>query len=88
MFRTAASGSLRIANWTSSCDEASMDDLAYYEMRMLQETVAARIATSAPARECHEDLASAYDLRCRFLRKQDRLSQEQRVEETLGSQSF
>ena len=38
---------------------------AYYLRRILQEREAARIATSAEVRERHEELASAYQLRCR-----------------------
>jgi hypothetical protein len=64
------------------------DDLEYYLMRMRQEKAAARAATSPHARECHDELASAYDLRCRLLRKQDRLIQEQRVQDALECQSF
>jgi hypothetical protein len=65
-----------------------MDDLTYFELRMRQEREAAKTAHSSHARECHGELASAYDLRCRFLRKQNRLIQEQRVREALESQSF
>ena len=65
-----------------------MDDFEYYLVRLRQEKEAARAATSRHARECHDELASAYDLRCRLLRKQDRLIQEQRVQEALECQSF
>ena len=65
-----------------------MSDLEYYLMRTRQEKVLAKTANSTHARECHEELASAYDLRCRLLRKQNRLAQQQRLEEALGSQSF
>ena len=64
-----------------------MNDLEYYRMRMRQEKEAARVAKSLQARERHERLASAYDLRCRSLRKQIRLTQEQRVQEALENQS-
>lgn len=66
----------------------TMDDLEYYLMRTLQEKEAARTANSLHARECHDKLASAYELRCRVLRKQRRLAQEQRVKEALESQAF
>ncbi len=65
-----------------------MEDLTYFKMRMRQEKEAAKTAHSSHARECHDKLALAYDLRCRFLRKQNRLMQEQRVQEALESQSF
>lgn len=65
-----------------------MDDREYYLMRMRKENEAARTAKSLRARECHDELASAYDLRCRALRKRDRLLQEQRVRQALESQSF
>lgn len=65
-----------------------MDDLAYFEMRMRQEKDATRAAASPHARECHEELAAAYDLRCRILRKKMRSDQEQRVQEALESQGF
>lgn len=65
-----------------------MDELEYYLMRVRQEKEAARAATSPHARECHDKLASAYDLRCRLLRKEGRLTQEQRVQEALEGQSF
>jgi hypothetical protein len=65
-----------------------MDDLTYFEMRMRQEREAAKTAQSSHARGFHDELASAYDLRCRFLRKQNRLIQAQRVQDALESQSF
>jgi hypothetical protein len=65
-----------------------VNDLEYCLMRMRQEKEAARTANSPHARESHDKLASAYDLRCRFLRKQNRLAQEQRVREALENQSF
>jgi hypothetical protein len=65
-----------------------MDDLSYFEMRMRQEKEASRAADSAHARECHEELASAYDLRCRVLRMRMRSDQEQRVQKALESQDF
>ena len=65
-----------------------MSDLEYYLMRMRQEKELARTANSAHARERHDELASAYDLRCRLLRTQNRCAQEQRLEEALESQSF
>jgi hypothetical protein len=68
--------------------ELTMGDLEYYLMRMRQEKEASRTAKSLHARECHGELASAYDLRCRLLRKQDRLLKEQRIHEALQSQSF
>lgn len=37
----------------------------YYLRRILQEQEAARVAKSAEARERHEELAAAYQLRCR-----------------------
>jgi hypothetical protein len=55
---------------------------------MLQEKEAARIANSAHAREFHDELASAYDLRCRLLRKRNRLARERRVQQALESQTF
>lgn len=65
-----------------------MGDLEYYLMRMRREKEAARTAKSHHARECHDELASSYDFRCRLLRKQDRLLQEQRINEALQSHSF
>lgn len=65
-----------------------MSDLEYYLMRMRQEKEAAKTAHSPRARECHDELASAYDLRYRLLREQNKLTQEQRVQEALESQSF
>lgn len=67
---------------------AAMDEFAYYEMRMRQEKEAARAAASPNARECHEELVSAYDLRCRILRKEMRSDQELRVQKALESQDF
>jgi hypothetical protein len=65
-----------------------MDDLEHFGMRMREEREATRIATSAHARECHEELASAYELRCRILRDQLQSSQEQRVRKALERQGF
>lgn len=64
------------------------EDLDYYLMRMRQEKDAERSAASPKARECHQELASAYDLRCRLLRKLARSEQERRVEEALQCQDF
>lgn len=64
------------------------DDAEYYSMRMRQEMEAARRATSPKARECHQQLASAYDLRCRLLRRLGRPEQEQRVGQALEYQAF
>jgi hypothetical protein len=41
-------------------------DRAYYLRRILQEQEAASAAASAEARERHEELAEAYQLRCRL----------------------
>ena len=65
-----------------------MSDLEYYLMRMRQEKERASTANSVHARRCHGELASAYDLRCRLIRKQNRLAQEQRVQEALESKHF
>ena len=65
-----------------------MEDLEDYLMRMRQEAEAARTSHSPRARECHEELASAYELRCRLLRKERRLTREQRVQEALECLSF
>ncbi|MFL6735442.1 MAG: hypothetical protein ACJ8F4_00110 [Sphingomonas sp.] len=41
-----------------------MDARAYYLRLTLEEQDAARNSTSAEARERHEELASAYEIRC------------------------
>ena len=65
-----------------------MDDLAYFQMRVRQEKDAAESAAAASARERHEELARAYELRCRTIREELRSSKERRVEEALQNQSF
>lgn len=65
-----------------------MDDLEYYLSRMRQEKEAADAAKSIHARERHDELASAYDLRCRMLRRQNRTDRDQRIQEALESQKF
>ena len=42
------------------------NDKAYYLRRILQEEEAARTASCSVARERHEELAAAYQLRCRM----------------------
>ena len=42
------------------------NDRAYFLRRILQEQEAARSAASAEARERHEELAAAYQFRCRL----------------------
>lgn len=66
----------------------AMDELAYYGMRMRQEKEAARAATCPNARECHEELAAAYEFRCRLLNEQLRSTEERRLEEAIESQNF
>lgn len=66
----------------------SVDDLDYFLMRTRQEKEAARSATCVRARECHEELASAYELRCRFLRMLNRSVEERRVRNALESHGF
>jgi hypothetical protein len=65
-----------------------MDDLAYFEMRLRQEKEAARRATAGRARESHENLAKAYELRCDLLRERLRSCRNQRLKEALESHRF
>ena len=44
-----------------------MDNQAYYRMRALQERAAVRNATCEAARDRHDELAAAYDMRSRLL---------------------
>lgn len=81
-------GSLRIAKSRRSCDTASMEDLAYFEMRMRQEKEAARRAKVGRVRQSHEELAQAYELRCNALRQQLRSRRDQRLKDALESHQF
>ena len=46
--------------------EMDASDRAFYLRRALQEQEAAHNAACPEARECHQALANAYRLRCRF----------------------
>lgn len=65
-----------------------MNDLAYFEMRLRKEKEKAWSSTSHRARQCHEDLAAAYELRIWSLMDQLRSDEERRVQEALESQGF
>jgi hypothetical protein len=64
------------------------NDSEYYRRRMCEEQQAARKAANPDARERHEELAAAYELRCRLLHEQLRTIQQQRLHEALESLSF